>query len=70
MCDAPSRADEGAAHIGDDFVAVRRHQTRSVDQDAMELRGVREAIPIHLLHLSRFVRLQEDFRELVLSSRT
>jgi len=49
-----------AAHISDDFVAVRRHQTCGVDQDPMELRGVREAVPIHLLHLPRFVGMQEE----------
>jgi hypothetical protein len=26
-----------------------------MDQYAVELRGVREAIPIHLLHLPRFI---------------
>jgi hypothetical protein len=31
-----------------------------VDQDAMKLRRVGEAIPVHLLHLSRFVRIEEE----------
>jgi len=29
-------------------------------QDAMKLRRVRKAIPVHLLHLSRFVGIEEE----------
>ena len=47
-----------APNVGDDLVAVRRHQTRGVDQDAMELRRIREAIPIYLLHLPRLVGME------------
>ena len=49
-----------APDVGDDLVAVRRHETRGMDQDPMELRGMGKAIPVYLFHLPRFVGMEEE----------
>ena len=51
---------ELAADIGDDLVRVSRHETGRMDRDAMDLRRIGEAIPIALLHLPAFVRVEEE----------
>ena len=49
-----------APHIGNHLVRVRRHQARGMNQHAMQLRRVGEAVPVRLLHLTRLVRMQEE----------
>ena len=51
---------ELAPHIGDDFVGVDRHQTPGVHEHPVGLGRVAEAIPIGLLQLPRFVRVEEE----------
>ena len=45
-----------ATHVGDDFVDVRRHQARRMDQDPMQVRRMGEPVPIELFHLTGVVR--------------
>ena len=37
-----------------------RHETRGMDQHAVQLRRVGKAIPIHLLHLPRLIGMEEE----------
>ena len=49
-----------APYIGNDFVRVGRHEAGRVDEHPVQLRRVRKAIPVHLLHLPRFVGMEKE----------